>query len=69
MTGNADYHTFVFGRPLFKQPVRFEKGEVVVRDNRFHLYEVNCSLLPSDHNLQNIPEAFDAGSDGLFINA
>ncbi|MDP2157121.1 MAG: diphthine--ammonia ligase [Nitrospirota bacterium] len=39
---NGEFHSFVFDGPLFRRPVRFEKGEVVVRDNRFHF----CELLP-----------------------
>ena len=39
---NGELHSFVFGGPLFSRPVRFKKGEVVVRDNRFHF----CELLP-----------------------
>lgn len=39
---NGEFHSFVFDGPLFSSPVRFEKGEVVVRDNRFHF----CELLP-----------------------
>ena len=38
----GEFHSFVFDGPLFSSPVRFEKGEVVVRDNRFHF----CELLP-----------------------
>ncbi len=39
---NGEFHSFVFGGPLFSSPVRFEKGGVVVRDSRFHF----CELLP-----------------------
>lgn len=38
----GEFHSFVFDGPLFSSPVRFEKGEVVVRDDRFHF----CELLP-----------------------
>lgn len=40
---NGEFHSFVFDGPLFSRPVRYEKGEVVVRDNRFHF----CELLPN----------------------
>jgi uncharacterized protein (TIGR00290 family) len=39
---NGEFHSFVFDGPLFSSPVRFEKGEVVIRDNRFYF----CELLP-----------------------
>lgn len=39
---NGEFHSFVFDGPLFSKPVRFEKGEIVVRENRFHF----CELLP-----------------------
>ena len=29
---NGEFHTFVFDGPLFKQPIAFEKGEVVYRN-------------------------------------
>ncbi|MBA4373547.1 MAG: ATP-binding protein [Thermodesulfovibrio sp.] len=40
---NGEFHSFVFDGPLFSKPVRFEKGEIVVRDNRYHF----CELLPA----------------------
>lgn len=40
---NGEFHSFVFDGPLFGKPVRFEKGEVVVREDRFHF----CDLLPA----------------------
>ena len=40
---NGEFHSFVFDGPLFRTPVRFEKGEIVVRENRFHF----CELLPA----------------------
>jgi len=39
---NGEFHSFVFSGPLFSRPVQFDKGEVVVRDKRFHF----CELLP-----------------------
>jgi uncharacterized protein (TIGR00290 family) len=41
---NGEFHTFVFQGPLFSRPVRFQKGEVVLRDERFCF----CDLLPGD---------------------
>lgn len=31
----GEFHTFVYDGPLFKKPVRFTRGETVLRDNRF----------------------------------
>ena len=33
---NGEFHTFVFDGPLFKEPIRFDVGENVLRDNRFY---------------------------------
>lgn len=40
---NGEFHSFVFDGPLFRKPVQFEKGEIVVREDRFHF----CELLPA----------------------
>jgi uncharacterized protein (TIGR00290 family) len=39
---NGEFHSFVFDGPIFSSPVRFERGEVVLRDGRFSF----CDLLP-----------------------
>ena len=39
---NGEFHSFVFDGPLFTEPIRFEKGEVVLRDERFWF----CDLVP-----------------------
>ncbi|MEO7084979.1 MAG: ATP-binding protein [Gemmatimonadaceae bacterium] len=39
----GEFHTFVSGGPIFSAPVRYEVGEVVLRDGRFSY----CDLLPS----------------------
>jgi uncharacterized protein (TIGR00290 family) len=41
---NGEFHSFVFRGPLFSGPVSFQKGEVVLRDERFCF----CDLLPED---------------------
>lgn len=38
---NGEFHTFVFNGPLFATPVRYTRGDVVLRDNRFWY----CDLL------------------------
>jgi uncharacterized protein (TIGR00290 family) len=42
---NGEFHTFVFGGPIFKDAVRFEVGECVDRDSF-----VFCDLLPVKEN-------------------
>lgn len=37
---NGEFHSFVYDGPLFKAPVRFKKGGVFVRDDRFHFCEL-----------------------------
>jgi diphthamide synthase (EF-2-diphthine--ammonia ligase) len=32
---NGEFHTFVHDGPGFRSPVRFTRGEVVLRDGRF----------------------------------
>ena len=39
---NGEFHSFVYDGPIFKEPVRFNKGGVVIRDDRFHF----CELVP-----------------------
>ena len=41
---NGEFHTFVFDGPIFKQPIGVEKGEVVLREERFNF----CDLLAID---------------------
>lgn len=39
---NGEFHTFVYDGPNFTKPIRYTKGESVVRDERFYF----CDLLP-----------------------
>jgi uncharacterized protein (TIGR00290 family) len=39
---NGEFHTFVYDGPIFKERVEFEKGEIVLRNNRFYF----CDLVP-----------------------
>jgi uncharacterized protein (TIGR00290 family) len=39
---NGEFHTFAYAGPIFKQPIRFDIGEKVLRDNRFYY----CDLKP-----------------------
>ena len=40
---NGEFHTFVYEGPIFKRPLLFERGGVVVRENRFYF----CEIVPS----------------------
>lgn len=40
---NGEFHSFVYDGPIFQRPIAHQKGEVVLRDNRFYF----CDLLPS----------------------
>lgn len=39
---NGEFHSFAFEGPIFKAPVKFSKGEIVLRDNRYKY----CDLIP-----------------------
>lgn len=39
---NGEFHSFVHNGPIFKEPVIFSKGDVIIRDNRFYF----CDLKP-----------------------
>lgn len=39
---NGEFHSFVYGGPIFKTPVLFKKGDVIIRDKRFYF----CDLIP-----------------------
>ncbi|MFA5117114.1 MAG: diphthine--ammonia ligase [Candidatus Omnitrophota bacterium] len=39
---NGEFHTFVFAGPLFTKNIDYDKGDIVLRDNRFYY----CDLLP-----------------------
>jgi uncharacterized protein (TIGR00290 family) len=39
---NGEFHSFVYDGPLFQERIRFRRGKVVLRDNRFYF----CDLVP-----------------------
>lgn len=39
---NGEFHTFVYAGPLFRSTIPLEKGEIVLRDDRFYY----CDLIP-----------------------
>ena len=40
---NGEFHSFVYDGPIFKEKIRFSKGEIVLRENRFYY----CDLIPA----------------------
>jgi uncharacterized protein (TIGR00290 family) len=40
---NGEFHTFAYAGPVFKEKIGFQKGEMVLRDNRFYF----CDLVPT----------------------
>jgi uncharacterized protein (TIGR00290 family) len=41
---NGEFHSFVYDGPIFRKPIAFTTGEVVLREERFWY----CDLLPGD---------------------
>ncbi len=39
----GEFHSFAYSGPIFREDVRFKKGEVVLRDDRFYF----CDLIPA----------------------
>ncbi|NIS59889.1 MAG: diphthine--ammonia ligase [Proteobacteria bacterium] len=39
---NGEFHSFVYEGPIFRKRISHEKGEVILRDNRFYY----CDLIP-----------------------
>lgn len=44
---NGEFHSFVYDGPIFSKPVPCEKGEIVLRDNRYYF----CDLVPTESDL------------------
>lgn len=44
---NGEFHSFVYDGPIFRRKIRWEKGEVVLRDNRFYY----CDLKPVERQV------------------
>jgi len=40
---NGEFHTFVYAGPIFNETIRYKKGEIVLRNNRFYF----CDLIPA----------------------
>ena len=43
---NGEFHTFVYDGPIFEHPISFEKGEVVLRERRFHYIDLKDGVSP-----------------------
>lgn len=41
---NGEFHSFVYAGPIFKKEISFDRGGIVLRDERF----VYCDLIPAD---------------------
>lgn len=41
---NGEFHSFVYDGPLFREPIRHERGQVTLRDDRFYY----CELIPAN---------------------
>ncbi len=48
---NGEFHSFVYDGPIFRRKIRCEKGEVVLRDNRFYY----CDLKPVERQVRATP--------------
>jgi len=46
---NGEFHSFVYEGPIFKNPIHYSRGEVVLRDNRFYF----CDLIPNSRNIRS----------------
>lgn len=46
---NGEFHSFVFDGPIFHEKISFTKGEIVLRENRFHY----CDLIPVQNRSNN----------------
>jgi diphthamide synthase (EF-2-diphthine--ammonia ligase) len=36
----GEFHTFCYDGPIFRKPIAFSKGEIVLRENRFYYLDV-----------------------------
>lgn len=39
---NGEFHSFVYDGPIFRKKIKYKKGRIVLRDNRFYF----CDLIP-----------------------
>jgi len=44
---NGEFHSFVYDGPIFSKPITCEKGEVILRDNRYYF----CDLIPVEKDV------------------
>lgn len=44
---NGEFHSFVYDGTIFSRRILYEKGEVVLRDNRYYF----CDLMPAENRL------------------
>jgi uncharacterized protein (TIGR00290 family) len=41
---NGEFHSYVYDGPIFKERIAYEKGDIVLRENRFYF----CDLIPKE---------------------
>lgn len=46
---NGEFHSFVYEGPIFKNPIHYSRGKVVLRDNRFYFRD----LIPNSRNIRS----------------
>lgn len=44
---NGEFHSFVFGGPIFQKAISYKKGKIILRENRFYY----CDLIPDNQTL------------------
>lgn len=50
---NGEFHSFVYGGPVFREPVQIAVGEVVLRENRFCF----CDVVPAGEGVSRLAQA------------
>ena len=53
---NGEFHSFVYDGPIFSKQIPFEKGEVVLRNERFYY----CDLMPVNKSSGSLPQVINA---------
>lgn len=48
---NGEFHTFVYDGPIFREPILFEKGDIVLRDNRFYYCDLRLTKAAASVNI------------------
>lgn len=54
---NGEFHSFVYDGPIFQRRIRCERGDVVLRDNRFYY----CDLMLAQRQVRGNPRNASSG--------